>query len=325
MGQFNWSYRNFNDGTVIPDSGGGTTPFLSDPISPDTTGLTQTAPKWLGGNLEFLFWDTGRHATNKRKVKWKFSDPDSWDQWNAVAWYGTPPVSGTGVPTHEIDTSAFWIGNGPLVGTTPIDPSGSVLVNGGGAGQTAYPYNGSNQDIDTEWGNTTVRALAQVTTAASGRIDFVDWVQLIWGGDDTGEFDEDDSGPPDLAGGTAVGSTSIDFSVGMGGSAILVAAYVSEPAQTITKPNVNVITKPGPIIRGDIGPVDALRVSAIQKAMAKLRGMSVPSQDAFSIGDHAAHLAPPALREATVAVESALRRGTAALSALQAAQAKPGG
>jgi hypothetical protein len=65
-------------------------------------------------NYQFLFWNTGRHVTNKRHVHWDFS-VGGWGIWTATKWYGTPGGNG-GPPRVRVD--AFSIG-----GDAPISRS----------------------------------------------------------------------------------------------------------------------------------------------------------------------------------------------------------
>src|SRR6266550_1759615 len=70
-------------------------------------------------NYQFLFWNTGRHLTNKRHVSWHFTVL-GWGLWKATRWYGTP-VGGPPGP-ERIHADAFTIGgDAPLSANTPID------------------------------------------------------------------------------------------------------------------------------------------------------------------------------------------------------------
>src|ERR1700757_2991653 len=74
-------------------------------------------------NYQFLFWDTGRHVTNLRHVRWNFS-VGGWGMWTATRWYGTPPTGPGGPP--EVTVTPFTIG-----GDNVITGSGSP-INGAG-------------------------------------------------------------------------------------------------------------------------------------------------------------------------------------------------
>src|SRR5262245_29792407 len=75
---------------------------------------------------QFLFWNTGRHMTNKRQVRWNFSVL-GWGTWPATRWYGTPPVGGGGPGAALVRADAFSIGlDAPLAPGTPIDGAAST-------------------------------------------------------------------------------------------------------------------------------------------------------------------------------------------------------
>src|SRR4051812_50134963 len=63
-------------------------------------------------NYQFLFWNTGRHVTNKRHVHWDFS-VGGWGIWTATKWYGTPGPTGGNQPWGDVETVS--IGGGALV------------------------------------------------------------------------------------------------------------------------------------------------------------------------------------------------------------------
>src|SRR5262245_23268692 len=105
MAHFTTAGKRYREGTTYLSFGAldvGVTP----PPAPPTT-VEQTAPSELPDtphNRKFLFWDTGRQVTNKRHVRWTFSHADEWTTWNAVAWYGVPPVgNGPGEPLVSFD------------------------------------------------------------------------------------------------------------------------------------------------------------------------------------------------------------------------------
>jgi hypothetical protein len=160
-------------------------------------------------NYEFLFWNTGRHVTNKRHVHWDFT-AGGWTTWTATRWYGLPSNGNGG---HEVRVDPFSIAdNGPMSGTA-IDASASNFPAG------AYPDMGDDHLIDTEDGAVDVAAKGLLSSEQ-----FAGWDQLIWGGDDSGTFYENDTG---AAQGTPnfypVGSGT--FHVATDGSASLLALY----------------------------------------------------------------------------------------------------
>jgi len=132
-------------------------------------------------NYQFLFWNTGRHVTNKRHVHWDFS-AGGWGIWTATKWYGTP--GGTGGQA-VVDVEPFSIGgDGVITGSgTAIDTAASTIPAG------AFPFSGNDHEIGTAGGAVTVAAKNPFAS-----LQFAGWDQLIFGGDDTGEFDVTDAG-----------------------------------------------------------------------------------------------------------------------------------
>src|SRR5262249_20953232 len=84
-------------------------------------------------NYQFLFWNTGRHVTNKRHVRWNFS-VGGWGLWTATRWYGTPGPGGPGAQRVRVDP--FTIGGDAVItsGGTAINSSASTYAAG------AYPF-----------------------------------------------------------------------------------------------------------------------------------------------------------------------------------------
>src|SRR5437763_12759349 len=78
-------------------------------------------------NYQFLFWNTGRHVTNKRHVRWNFS-VGGWGVWTATRWYGTPGGGGPGSQRVRVDP--FTLGGDSLItsGGTAIDSSASTFA-----------------------------------------------------------------------------------------------------------------------------------------------------------------------------------------------------
>ncbi len=123
------------------------------------------------GEFQFLFWNTGRHITNKRNVHWDFT-VGNWTNWTATRWYGVPPVNGNG--GHDVRVDPFSIAdNAPITSGTAIDAAASVFPPG------AYPDMGDDHLIDTEAGAVDVAAKALLASQQ-----FAGWDQLIWGGDE---------------------------------------------------------------------------------------------------------------------------------------------
>ncbi len=160
---------------------------------------------------QFLFWNTGRHMTNKRKVKWIFSTL-GWGVWTATRWYGIP---GTG-NGKRIRADAFSIGGDATLNGTPIDGSASTYPSG------AWPFNGDDHVISTAGGPVTV-----VGKDPFNGYEFAGWLRLMYGGDPTGEFVETDAGSGGMIGGPGFFDhvVGINFSAAAGTSADLLAAY----------------------------------------------------------------------------------------------------
>src|SRR5262249_8469748 len=102
-------------------------------------------------NYQFLFWNTGRHVTNKRHVHWDFS-VGGWGIWTATKWYGPPGANG-GPP--GVGGDAFSIGgDAPITGsgTAIADPPASTFPAG------AFPFMGDDHAIGTSGGPVDVAA-----------------------------------------------------------------------------------------------------------------------------------------------------------------------
>ena len=93
-------------------------------------------------NYQFLFWNTGRHTTGKRRVRWNFSVL-GWGTWTATRWYGIPYGGPPGASRVRAD--AFTIGgDAPLLGT-PISPSSTYAPG-------SWPLAGDDHVIGTTAG-----------------------------------------------------------------------------------------------------------------------------------------------------------------------------
>lgn len=316
MGLFKTIARRFPDGApldgVYPgDNNQVTGPAVFDRVAPPLAG-DANAP--LG--YRFLYWDTGRHVTTKRHVKWMFNNPTQWGTWTAVAWYGVLSNDPT-ENDHLIEARAHWIGSAP-VDPTPI--SDTSTFSSGPAGEPAWPWGGSPYVATTQWGAARVRA-ASFLDVGGVEIDFEGWQELVLGGDDNGEFDESDTG--DVGGGQDVYDTtlnpSIERDVGAGGSTKLLAAYAAPVTQRVRPPRNDRSRFPPQIIPiGDAGPLDILRQIANRANVE--RGLA--AEDAFaSLVEGGRTMAEHELSQAIAATQSVLRRGEAALQSLQAIRA----
>ena len=193
---------------------------------PDSANFSRIAAPFVTSadgtqNYEFLFWNTGRHMTNKRKVIWIFS-VFGWGIWTATRWYGTPPtVTNGGHPRVRADSFSI-NGDGTLSPATPIDGAASTYAAG------AWPYSGDDHQIDTVPGAATV-----VAHDHSGAYDFGGWTELIWGGDPSGDFVETDTGTTGSFGDssfyTPVTAGTAPFHAAQNSTHDLIASYVPEP------------------------------------------------------------------------------------------------
>jgi hypothetical protein len=154
------------------------------------------------------------------------------------------------------------------------------------------------------------------------KLDFIEWIQLVFGGDDTGAYNEDDSSPPGVSTPSMVGSTPPDFMVNQNASMLLLAAYISEPP---TKVDWKWIlqqlvpqTFPGPNILADPGPEDWIRRHGNEAILETARSLVITGGDLFAhLGEHGRNLSAAQRREAIAQIKSAIRRGEATLHTLE--------
>lgn len=302
-------------------------------VSTSGTTLSQTAPPFLLGpdnvQLGFLFWDTGRRITNKRTVHWTFNHPENWTTWRAVAWYGT----GGGTNQPIIGTGAYWVGSSPLA-PTPIDGPASTFVNGPGGTPLAWPWAGNDHDLRTQWGAATVHAKNVLQSGIGDpQLEFSSWAELIFGGDDTDFFDENDNEVNSTSAGSGVSglasSGSPNFTATQGYGTTLIAGYVS-PApgkrpgwldrlrETI---NEGLLDKY--IDKGDPSPEDIIRLKLISESIDIVRGERPTSTDAFEALTAAAKgMSAQELKRTIVSTQTTLRRGQATVKYLESLAAK---
>jgi hypothetical protein len=265
---------------------------------------------------QFLFWNTGRHVTNKRHVRWNFSI-GGWGLWTATRWYGTPGGGPPGVPRVRVDP--FTLGGDAVItsGGTAINSSASTYAPG------AFPFMGNDHEIGTAAGAVNVVAKDPFTS-----LDFAGWLQLIWGGDDSGEFVETDTGAsPGSSGFFPSGSGP--FPVSAGASADLLATYGNTNRIRI---NINIaeavatIGKGLPIGPGDPGPDDIRRLIALEQLLL----MSMPSAgdpagaEFQRIIEAAPRMSAEQLKMTVHSVQTTLDLGKAALATIQALLNKAG-
>jgi hypothetical protein len=117
-------------------------------------------------NYQFLFWNTGRHVTNKRHVHWDFS-VGGWGIWTATKWYGTPGGPG-GQAVVEVEPFSIG-GDGLITGSgTAIDTAASTIPAG------AFPFSGNDHEIGTAGGAVNVAAKNPVRVSAVRRLGSID-------------------------------------------------------------------------------------------------------------------------------------------------------
>lgn len=299
------------------------------------TTLDQTAPPFLLGpdnqQLAFLFWDTGRRITNKRTVRWTFNHPENWTDWHAVAWYGV--VGPDGTPQPLVGTGAYWIGQSTMT-PTPIDGPGSSFVNGPGAANVAWPWQGDDHVARTQWGAATLHAVAQMQRSSSEPlVHFSSWVQLIYGGDDSGFFAENDDTVSGLSSGSGVSGLenagSGDFTVAQGGGATLLAGYVTPPPPDHSGllGRLREVLAGGLlgkyIDKGDPSPEDVIRLKLISETLDMVRGQRPTSSDAFEgLLEAAPKMSAQELKRTIVSTQTTLKRGQAAVKFLESLAAK---
>jgi len=260
MAKFEVIAKHWPSGAPIINVGTRRDTFTLTP--PQTFDPEDTAAEFVTNGVQqyqFLFWNTGRRITRKRRVLWNFKRSD-WGRWIATKWYGTPPTTGGGPARVRAD--AFMISDDAPMSGTPIDANASTYVAG------AYPFppppdpDSSDHAIGTAAGGANVVAkdpfpgcgivgpqeivvlekpsnpfspegmgspfsLGKVISSyAVSSCDFAGWLQLVWGGEEMGEFQETDT-LPDGSSGFGVYDHVVGgpFSVRQGNSADIIAAY----------------------------------------------------------------------------------------------------
>jgi hypothetical protein len=259
---------------------------------------------------QFLFWNTGRHLTNKRHVRWNFS-VGGWGLWTATRWYGTPP-KGPGGPARVRADGLSIGGNAPLGPDTPIDDGASTFPPG------AWPFNGDDHAIGTAGGPVDV-----VAKDPFHSLQFAGWLRLIWGGDDMGEFVETDTGST-MGSSTFFEHSTGPFHVNTGGSEDLIASYGNSTGRI--GPFIDLSGLFGargigdlPIGPGDPGPDDVIRLLLLQQLLRQ----STPGQPAVGtdfqrIIEAVPNMTPEELKRTKSSLQTSLDLGKTALSAIDA-------
>ncbi len=272
-------------------------------------------------NFQFLFWNTGRHTTNKRRVRWNFSVL-GWGTWTATRWYGTPPGTGPGGPTR-VRADAFSLGsNAPLTGT-PIDPSSTY-----GAG--AWPSAGDDHVINTTAAAASVVPKDPYPGVASSTYDFAGWLALTFGGDPSGEFVETDSGTSGSFGSTGYYQhvLATAFAVAAGTNADLVATYgTHHTAGGGINPGrlrdwIYEIMERDPRKdiprRGDPSPEDFIRLKVLTDLLASVEPQGGGVMDFERLIKAAPNMGPEELKRSLQQLNASLDMGKSAVSALEA-------
>jgi hypothetical protein len=279
-------------------------------ISGPTT-FDRTASRWASDGVnsyEFLFWNTGRHLTNKRHVFWNFSVL-GWGTWTATKWYGVPSNG----HNHRVHADSFFLAGDTMGSETPNTAANSPIDAASTYASGAYPYMGSYFEIDTENGD--------VTTIAKDPFalyDFSGWLQLIWGGDDSGDYIESDAGSGGTIGGPGFYTpfSGSSFLVARGGNADLLAAYGYQHPLRIWIDPGRYKTLPQPIQIPDPATIDILRQSMIEELglLAKTQP-EIGARTEFQLLIEATpSMNAEQLRQAVKSIETTLELGKTALN-----------
>ena len=271
-------------------------------------------------NYQFLFWNTGRHTTGKRRVRWNFSVL-GWGTWTATRWYGIP--SGGGPGASRVRADAFTIGgDAPMMGT-PIDASSTYAPG-------SWPLAGDDHVIGTTAGPASVVAKDPYPGPASSTYDFAGWLALTWGGDPSGEYVESDAGTSGTFGGTGYYEHVIGgaYPVPQGTSADLIATYGTHNSGiSVIDPRklweliYEVLGDPRVVIpqRGDPSPGDLIRLKLLEQLMEKARPGVGQGTDFQTLIENAPKMSRDDLKRSLQSLNTTLELGKAAQLALDVA------
>lgn len=282
--------------------------------------FTRNAPGFVTSpdgatNYQFLFWNTGRHVTSKRRVRWNFSVL-GWGTWTATRWYGTPSGGPGGPPRVHAET--FSIGNDDLLaGATPIDAGASSFAAG------AHPFGGSDRQIGTADGPATVVAKDPFNARQ-----FAGWLKMIWGGDPSGEFVETDAGTSGTFGGTGyydhVNVLTGAYHAAQGTSADLLALYGThdDPGTIqIKKWFEEVFRTKVPFEipqKGDPSPMDLIRMRILEQMLERTQPNAGGGGGDFQkLIESAPGMNRDELKRALMSVKTSLSLGETALAAIE--------
>lgn len=262
-------------------------------------------------DYQFLFWNTGRHLTNKRHVRWNFA-VGGWGVWTGTKWYGTPSDTGPGGPTR-VRADAFNIGgDAPLSSDTPIDGTASTFAPG------AWPSAGNDHVISTVAGAANVVAKDPFHAYL-----FAGWLRLVFGGDDSGEFVETDAGAsPGTLG--FFEHLSGPFFAPAGTNADLLATYGTHDSGPIGRlPDWiwEIINDRGPFKipdRGDPSPMDRIRLKVLEELLRETKPPGPAESAGFQrLIEEAPRMSREELKRAVQSLKTTLDLGKSALAAVE--------
>jgi hypothetical protein len=153
---------------------------------------------------------------------------------------------------------------------------------------------------------------------------------MIWGGDDSSTFEENDDGVTSATGITGIeNDTSPDFAYAQGAGAVLMVGYV-QPVATVTVPIWEALKELineavlqnfiNPVV--DPSPEDIVRLKLIAESVDLVAGEK-PGPDAFEGLVAASKLMSRAELKRTIAsTKATLQRGEAALKTMEGMQEK---
>jgi hypothetical protein len=309
------------------DIGSDTDSTLLTLTPPDSANFTRTAAPFVTSDdgtqtYQFLFWNTGRHMTSKRKVTWIFTR-FGWHQWTATRWYGPHGGSGGPPPPPRVRADAFSIASNQLLSAdSPIDFPASTFSAGAG------PFNGDDHAIGTAAAGATVVAHGHM-----GAYDFASWLRLVWGGDPTGDFIETDSG---TSGGPG-SSGFYDAAVAAGSDPLAVATGEYVDVLATYEPHVLSIPGGGPHgparqwweeIVGELGsripwigdpaPGDLLRLAVLEDLIRRTEPGALGGTDFQGMIEAAPRMSKEELRRAKQSLQTTLDLAKTALNTIDA-------
>jgi hypothetical protein len=260
-------------------------------------------------NYQFLFWNTGRHLTNKRHVTWNFS-AGAWGLWTATKWYGT---SGENGGPARVRADGFTIGgNEPLGPDTPIDGPASTFPAG------AWPFNGDDHAIGTADG-----AVDVVAEDPFHSLQFAGWLRMTWGGDDSGVFVETDTGASPGSS-TFFEHSSGPYHADQGSSHDLLATYGNQQGRFVVPSFdwreflVDLGFGSGdPIGPGDPGPDDFIRLAVLERLLRRTQPAGQGAVDFQRLIRDAQSMSAEELTRAKASLQTSLDLGKTALGTIE--------